>query len=277
MQSLPSYSIYLYVVRHHIGSATCRAISKIHAESKDRLSYMQVCSFFSLLPSLLTKLRRIRRIKRDEQRLACQRCFSTGRKCDDYDRSFTGKLLGLLITHISDDVEERRLFHLFHTFTSNQFSGDFESSFWSRIVLQACHVNSSLCHAAIALASLHVDFMVGLGTADSQQSILDNSNYALQQYTKALEGTRMPLNDNQSIIVTLMSCVLFFSFESLRSQLASAVIHLRSGLDILRLSYLQVDGLSIDSKTVIKDDILSVFARLGFQANYFLNRTHPIN
>jgi hypothetical protein len=99
-----------------------------------------------------------------------------------------GKLLGLLITHISDDVEERRLFHLFRTFTSNQFSADFESSFWSRIVLQACHVNSSLRHAAIALASLHEDCMVGLGMADSQQSILDNSNYALQQYTKALRG-----------------------------------------------------------------------------------------
>jgi hypothetical protein len=62
-----------------------------------------------------------------------------------------------------------------------------------------------------------------------------------------------------------MSCVLFFCFESLRGQLASAVIHLQNGLDITRLSYLQADGLSIGSKTVIKDDILSVFARLGFK------------
>jgi hypothetical protein len=120
--------------------------------------------------------------------------------------------------------------------------------------------------------------MVGQGMAGSQQSNVDNSSFALRQYTKALEGTRMSLNDkDQSVIVTLMSCILFFCFESLRGQLTTAVIHLRSGLDILRLSYLQGDALSIDSKTVIKDDILSVFTRLGFQANYFVDRTHPIN
>jgi hypothetical protein len=189
-----------------------------------------------------------------------------------------GKTLGRSITHISGNVEERRLFHLFRAFTSNQFSGDFESRFWSRVVLQACHVNPSLRHAAIALASLHEAFMAGQGIADSQQGIRDNSSFALRQYIKALEGTRMSINEkDQSIIVTLMSCILFFCFESLRGQLASAVIHLRSGLDILHFSYLQNDSLSISSKMIIKEDILSVFARLGFQANYFVDRTHPIN
>jgi hypothetical protein len=236
---------------------------------------MQVCSFsLCTLHGSLNKLHRIHGIKCDKQRPACQRCFSTGRRCDGYDHYS----LNRPFTQSSSDVEERRLFHLFRTFTSNQFSGDFESSFWSRIMLPACHVNSSLRHAAIALASLHEDFIVGKEMANSQQSTLDISSYALRQYTKAIKGTRMFLNDKaRSIIVTLMSCVLFFCFESLRGQLASSVIHLRSGLDILRLFYLQADGLSIDSKTVIKDDILSVFARLGFQANYFVDRTHPIN
>lgn len=139
-------------------------------------------------------------------------------------------------------------------------------------MLQACHTNNSVRHAAIALASLHEEFIVG------QAQDRDSESFALRQYTKALQGTRMSLDDkDQSIIAVLMSCVLFFCFESLRGELASAIIHLRSGLDILYLSDRQENHLSIASKTVIKHDILGIFAILGFQANYFINERHPVN
>jgi Fungal specific transcription factor domain/Fungal Zn(2)-Cys(6) binuclear cluster domain len=232
---LQSYSSS--VVRFHISHATCRAFSKIYAEVKTGCLTCRAV-LFSRHPSRLIKRRRIRRIKCDEQRPACQICFSTGCRCDSYDHYS----LDRPFTQSSGDIEEGRLFHFFGTFTLNQFSGDFESSFWSRIVLQACHANSSLRHVVIALASLHEDSMMGQGMEDSQQSIRDNSSFVLRRNTKALEGAKMSLNDkNQSIVLTLMSCVLFFCFESLRGQWVSAVIHLRSGLDILRLSSLHLE------------------------------------
>lgn len=176
------------------------------------------------------------------------------------------------------DVEERRLFQHFIRITSGQFSGNFESSFWSRSVLQACYVYHPLRHAAIALASLHQCFIAGQEKLYSQQRKHDNARFALRQYTKAIEGTRKSLKDkDHSIIITVMCCVLFFCFESLRGQLASALIHLQSGFKILRSSYLQIDGSSVASKSVIRTEILSVFSRFGFQANYFIDKTHLVN
>jgi hypothetical protein len=111
-----------------------------------------------------------------------------------------------------------------------------------------------------------------------QQPIRDSPRFAVRQYTKALEQTRKALEMNdQPILVTLMSCILFFCFDSLRGQMISAIVHLRSGLSILHSSHLTIDGLSEASKTVINENILTVFARLGFQANYFVDKTHPVN
>jgi len=122
------------------------------------------------------------------------------------------------------------------------------------MVLQACYVNTSLRQAAIAIGSLHEDLMMGREAA-AQHSMHEGASFALRQYTKALEGARKALEvKDQPLIVTLMGCILFFCFESLRGQLVSAVIHLRSGLNILR-----------------------IFARFGFQANYFVDQTHPLN
>jgi len=139
-------------------------------------------------------------------------------------------------------------------------------------VLQACHVNTSLRDAAIALSLLRESFMKGPGR------LHDNANLALRQYTKALEGTRKSLEDHvPTLIVTLISCVLFTCFEILRGQLASAVMHLRNGLNILRSSDVHIAASSMANKAAIENDILSVFTRLGFQVNYFIDRTHHVN
>lgn len=227
--------------------------------------------------SRLIRLYRIRRIKCGEQRPACRRCLSTSRNCDGYDYHPVVSSPNRPLTQNLGNAQEHRSFEFFRTSTSSRFSGDFGSSFWSRIVLQACYMNTSLRHAAIAIGSLHEDFMMGRKT-DVQQSMHEGAGFTLLQYTKALEGTRKALEANdQPLIVTLMACILFFCFESLRGQLVYAVIHLRNGLNILRLSYLEINSSSAASKTVINDDILCIFARLGFQANYFVDQTHPIN
>ena len=106
----------------------------------------------------------------------------------------------------------------------------------------------------------------------------DDASLALRQYTKALEGTRKSLvNDDQPIIVTLISCILFCCFEILRRQLAPAAMHLRNGLNILRSSYVHIERSSMAGKAVVEEDMHNVFAQLGFQVNYFVDRTHSVN
>ncbi|KAH8594641.1 hypothetical protein B0O99DRAFT_171561 [Bisporella sp. PMI_857] len=210
---------------------------------------------------------RIRRIKCDETHPECQKCFSTGRKCDGYERPVLSRSMSMAL----GDVEGNRLFHLFRTLTSCQFSGDFEYRFWNRLVLQACEVNHSLRSAAIALASLHEGFLLGCQTSKSQKDVRE---VTLLQYDKALRETRKSLEGNeQSIVMTLMCSILLFCFESLRGELESAVTHLRSGLYLLRSSYIQYDT----GQTAVKHDIVDIFVRLGFLTNCFIDNTRPIS
>ncbi|EPE31219.1 hypothetical protein GLAREA_12522 [Glarea lozoyensis ATCC 20868] len=72
---------------------------------------------------------------------------------------------------------------------------------------------------------------------------------------------------DQSTIVTVIVCVLFSYFESLRGQLAHAITHLRSTLDVLS------SHATITASTALLS-IPHILTRVGFQANYFVDNTH---
>jgi hypothetical protein len=166
------------------------------------------------------------------------------------------------MTQLWTEVEERRLFHTFRTITSNHFSVASSTSFWSSLVLQACHAHSSIRQAALALASLHEGFISQLPDRDQ------NKRMALQFYGQALEETRNSLSvKDQPTIVTVISCVLLSYFESMRGQLENAITHLRSGLHILSSHATIMNSTGLLS-------VLRIFTRAGFQANYFVDNSN---
>ena len=63
----------------------------------------------------------------------------------------------------------------------------------------------------------------------------------------------------------------------MRSQISSAVIHIRSGLDMLPSSDQRIQSSSVASRSIIHNDIFPVLIRQGCQANYFADRTNHIN
>ncbi|PQE13475.1 putative UPC2 Regulatory involved in control of sterol uptake protein [Rutstroemia sp. NJR-2017a WRK4] len=210
---------------------------------------------------------KVRKIKCDEAKPRCKRCVTTGRNCDGYSSDITifkdsVALIQRISVHISGTTEEKRSFEFFLRNTAAELSGYYDSSFWERLVLAACAQKPSLRHAVIALGALHEDFS-RKGMVPSIPPAEDpNHPFAMKQYGKAMGALRRSLaNGKEDPLTALMSCILFFCFDSLRGWFESAMAHLQSGLGILRDMRRSSTG-----NHIVEDSIAPLFKRLSIQS-----------
>ncbi|KAL8847916.1 MAG: hypothetical protein Q9221_007047 [Calogaya cf. arnoldii] len=134
----------------------------------------------------------------------------------------------------ADDVE-RRSFTFFKDRTLAEISGYFPSDFWERLVPLASFHEPALKHASIALASLHERFEKGDRSILKSNRDIAEGGFALQQYNKAIRCLINPRRGDTkpALDTSLVACVLFACFESLRGHHGSALSHIRSGTQIL--------------------------------------------
>ncbi|KAH7319427.1 hypothetical protein BKA65DRAFT_102129 [Rhexocercosporidium sp. MPI-PUGE-AT-0058] len=217
---------------------------------------------------------KIRRIKCDEAKPNCGRCSTTGRICDGYssDMKISGKtpessrdLIQRFPVHMSGNAEEKRGFDFFLRNTAVELSGYYDPSFWGKLVLAASSQKPSLRHAVIALGALHEDFSrkrLGPSTPSDEDQ---GNQFALNQYAKAMGELRLSLSSGKEEPLTaLMSCILFVCFDSLRGWFKSAMVHLESGLRILR------DMKSSGKDRLIEDNIAPLLTRLSIQSMIYV-------
>ncbi|CAG7563124.1 unnamed protein product [Fusarium equiseti] len=194
---------------------------------------------------------KVRKVKCDEGRPACQRCLSTGRICDGYgiwgggSQALTAKAKHMhMHMHIPATAftllnpHEKLYFDWFKCRTSTKISATFSSGFWSTLVFQAGSKEPAVLHALLALSSAHKKGVVEMGIdRDSleAEAINQQEQFTLQQYVKAI-GHLQPhfsARDRASCRVALITCVVFVCLEFFRGHFATAQIHLQNGLDIL--------------------------------------------
>ena len=135
------------------------------------------------------------------------------------------------------DEEERRSFNFFINKTAPELAGNFESKFWTGLVLQRCHSDPPIRHAVIALGAFNESFKFGDIKLLEAGAIADQKQrFALLQNIKAiryLTGYLSHGSHRQSSEIILMSCLLFICFEAMQGNYQAAFAHLNSGLKIL--------------------------------------------
>ncbi|KAI1411331.1 hypothetical protein F5Y13DRAFT_165469 [Hypoxylon sp. FL1857] len=257
---------------------------------------------------------RIRKVKCDEARPICRRCSSTGRGCDGYElqpvdvrevarkteRQLRAKTLqhsnvpplGLSLRldcslHLS--VAEARGFDFFRRSTSREAPGFFESDLWSSLILQLCHIEPAILHAAVAVGSLHSQYR---GTSPSLQlqpfSIFEGQHaFAIRQYVKALGHLRHRLSSQDSSSnaeVALICCLLFMCLEMLQGNRVGVMAHLRTGLRVLsgipsqinRNYEAGVTSLVVkDRADSLLDQLTTMFGRLDLESTTFGGERAP--
>lgn len=214
---------------------------------------------------LTTPRGRIRKVKCDEGRPACQRCISTGRVCDGYGvwggggNNFGSRPAGprpceaLLPQRGPSPVggdrtisaAEKDCFEWFSCKAATKLQGIFCITFWSQLLPQACLNEPAIMHAALALSSTHQKNVIGVPDAPSSPALsrgghgLDKSDeFTLVQYSKAIQQLQPHLttgksSNTASIRVALIACLVFANLEFLNGRYNIGIAHLHSGLKLL--------------------------------------------
>ncbi len=120
-------------------------------------------------------MRRIRKVKCDEDRPACNRCVSTGRVCDGYgvwghgvnfhghrqrppvskDSNVVAPLLSLSVSLFTGLSDEREFLEWFKCRTSKKIPGASILALWDVLLYPASLSEPALLHAILSLSSLH--------------------------------------------------------------------------------------------------------------------------
>ncbi|CAK4033426.1 hypothetical protein DOTSEDRAFT_99043 [Lecanosticta acicola] len=192
---------------------------------------------------------RLRRIKCDEGRPACDNCRRGDRACL-YDNVPVAQDV---ITRRRLEPAVRRYFLLPSTDLSSgeNLSLEYFSTFtvpllpqklwWEHISLDLSRHDSTIAHAAAALGSMH-RALASRDHAGALQIHGEQRSLANKQYTQAIAGLRHYIQEcavekrilkESELVVVLLTCILFFCYEAFSGHDDKASLHLRTGLRIL--------------------------------------------
>ncbi|KAL8685909.1 MAG: hypothetical protein Q9218_007473 [Villophora microphyllina] len=231
---------------------------------------------------------KIRHVKCDEGKPECQKCLTTGRRCDGYPTkpaaTIPDRTRDLVRRSVSHDppldtlrpslwtgtADELRGFDYFRIQTSADLGYSLNASL-EELVLQTSHQHDAIKHGAIALGWLGMLIRVNSGYSrpwNNHRPALCRYEFARTQYYKAIQTLREELvrNDKDAVNATLITCFLFIVFEFLQGNDQAAVAHLRSGLNILRKEVFppdaKPDGPTLDKLVGKLDPMQSEIARI---------------
>ncbi|KAI1408707.1 hypothetical protein F5Y13DRAFT_172140 [Hypoxylon sp. FL1857] len=172
---------------------------------------------------------KVRKVKCDEEKPNCQRCVSTGRKCDGYAPPTSSSGLSWhrprhLFSNV-DDASERRALQFFCQAAGPSLSGPMDPYFWTHLVMQFSTFEPAVRHSVVAISSLYEQMH---SDPRSVQLLADN-RLAICHYNSAIQELKS--KENEPLV--LLVCILFICVEFLLGNREAAIQHCKHGVLIL--------------------------------------------
>jgi len=192
-------------------------------------------------------------VKCDEKQPTCLRCSNYGLECHGYETSERSEKeksavlptalqprprylpdIGYIVQNHGWSTQERRVSDFFESNTSPILAEYYDIDFWNQLLLQICHSEKTVLHVVLALGALHEEEI--MAESDRKHSTrLERRSFALKQYNQAVHRLSRQLEEsNDSIEVTLISCVLFVCLELLLRNMQGAITHLQNGVQLIQ-------------------------------------------
>ncbi|CAM1508363.1 Fc.00g052110.m01.CDS01 [Cosmosporella sp. VM-42] len=170
-------------------------------------------------------------------------------------------------------------FGIFRAQTANELSGYFDSTFWTRRVLQECHTEAAIRHAVVALGALYqtleqtaeASHHTGSSPSPQTETALGHWQVAVKQYSEACNALVLLNNqDQQSHKTLIMASVLLACFDSFIGDHKQAIIQIQNGLGLLeRLRAKGGKQLTPAPEDSLEQDLVTMFTRLAIQAKSY--------
>ncbi|KAK7417443.1 hypothetical protein QQX98_004563 [Neonectria punicea] len=199
------------------------------------------------------------KVKCDEAKPDCQRCTTTGRKCDGYapPKPESG-LQSYRPRHAFGGVNtaaEGRALQFFSETAGPFLSGAMDPQFWTQLVMQFSSFEPAVRHSVVAISSLYEQVHVDARSAVDVR--LGDNRLALRHYNAAINDLKAM--DNPSVV--LLVCILFTCIECLQSNREAAIRHCKAGIAIMQ------NVASVHPWT--KEHLLPIFRRLSIVPFFF--------
>lgn len=236
---------------------------------------------------------RSRRVKCDEGKPFCARCFKFGADCEGYEvappkrimtRGSFQELLPRLghyqksikpllekppFSALFEDNREYSYFLYFQEEIALDISGSFDENLWNQVILQASWTEPSLCRVVASMGALNKATRLR-AVASSTEKAESHQQYALWQYGRALKSIQALISGNRckdTTRVALIASLLIYCFENMYGDISSAIPHLENALELMhkqlkhaRRQYRHFDNAS--PNPTLDDDLVAAFVRL---------------
>lgn len=175
-------------------------------------------------------------------------------------------------------AHEGQYFQLFRDYTASELSGFFDSSFWTRRVLQECHSEDAIRHAVVALGALYKTLEKMSESppgSPSDTDHLDNANkhweVAFKHYSLAIKAVvSSGSHDQAKKRMSLMASVLLACFDSFIGDHRQAIVQIQSGLALLETLRADRRRASLPRpEEPVEQDLIQMFTRLAIQAKSY--------
>ena len=165
---------------------------------------------------------------------------------------------------IAGTDRERRAFEYFRWETGQDIGHALNLDLVHRLILQASHSNAAVRSAVIALGSLGERLQINSVLTLENDEANRYHEFAQVQYYNAVKHLRdQIINDPyRSESLAIISCFLFTLFDFLQGNEAASMVHLRSGLNMLR----QQDG----PTDHLRQELLRIFSIMDMQATMWM-------
>lgn len=224
---------------------------------------------------------RIRRVKCDEGKPSCNRCVSTGRRCDGYPTLIDGLASFKPSPCPSRPVEsgsgfdghilllELEAFDYFRHAMAPRMSGYGPDSAWNKTIPLLFHAEPAVRHAVVAIAATHR----GLCSRTNhwchgrEKVLLD---FPTRQYTKAIGCFRKLLSSDDSSANIKAACLILFAHhEALQENFAPALLHINNISTILL-------GMTPLSSGLIDASLIDALKRIDIMASVYVGSRVPV-
>ncbi|KAH9984773.1 hypothetical protein F4779DRAFT_632528 [Xylariaceae sp. FL0662B] len=180
---------------------------------------------------------------------------------------------------LSFDPQEAQYFLLFREHTASELSGFFDSSFWTRSVLQECHAEEAIRHSVVALGALYKTLeKMSESPPGSPSDIVDTTDHAARHWEVAFKHYSLALKsmisttspDQATQRMSLMATVLLACFDSFIGDHKKAIMQIQSGLRLLEtLRAERRNAFLPKAEEPVEQDLLQMFTRLAIQAKSY--------
>lgn len=180
-------------------------------------------------------------------------------------------------TNLTQD--EGLYFQLFRERTASELSGFFDSSFWTRSVLQECHSQDAVRCSVIALGALYKTLEKMSESPPSSPSsaydAVDNVHrhweVAFKHYSYALKAmVTSSSQDSASQKTSLTAIVLLACFDSFIGDHKQAIVQIQTGLGLLEKLRQERRRASLPRpEEPVDQDLIQMFTRLAIQAKSY--------